>query len=216
MAAPKGNQYAVGADSGRPTKYIPEYVEQARKLCRLGATRPQLADFFNVASSQIDAWAVRYEEFQAAIRTGKGTADDRVEATFYMRAVGFTHRNERVVKEVEFYVDEKTRETKSRVRKEVTTSEEVYYPPEWGAAFAWLKNRRPAEWRERHEVNGKVDVSGSIQHQHTHQLLPAEDVAALAFDEVQRLAAEEISLAPGVSLLPPPQAAGDAPVRDES
>lgn len=216
MPAPKGNQYAVGNVGGRPTKYIPEYAEQARKLCKLGATRAQLADFFNVAYSQIGAWAVRHEEFQIAIKTSRGTADDTVEASFYMRAVGFTHQTQRKTQEVEFYVDEKTRETKSRVKKEVTISEEVYYPPEWGASYSWLKNRRPAEWRERSEVNGNVNVSGTVEHQHAHQLLPVEAVAALTFDEVQRLASEEIVIAPGVSLLPPPAPAGDAPVRDES
>lgn len=33
---------------GRPTKYKPEYVEQSAKLCALGATDMELADFFEV------------------------------------------------------------------------------------------------------------------------------------------------------------------------
>ena len=31
---------------GRPTKYKPEYVEQAAKLCNLGATDKHLCDFY--------------------------------------------------------------------------------------------------------------------------------------------------------------------------
>ena len=35
---PLGNQRALGNEGGRPTDYRPEYCEQARKLCQLGAT----------------------------------------------------------------------------------------------------------------------------------------------------------------------------------
>jgi hypothetical protein len=31
---------------GRPSDYLPEYVDQAAKLCRLGATDAKIADFF--------------------------------------------------------------------------------------------------------------------------------------------------------------------------
>ena len=31
---------------GRPTKYKPEYSAQAQKLCLLGATDAEMADFF--------------------------------------------------------------------------------------------------------------------------------------------------------------------------
>jgi hypothetical protein len=40
--------------AGRPTLYKPEYAEQARKLCQLGATNPNLADFFNVSRRTTD------------------------------------------------------------------------------------------------------------------------------------------------------------------
>jgi hypothetical protein len=30
-----------------------------------------------------------------------------------------------------------------------------HVPPDVAAAFIWLKNRRPAEWKDRHEVTGK-------------------------------------------------------------
>ncbi|SDY78195.1 hypothetical protein [Nitrosomonas sp. Nm33] len=39
--------------TGRPTSYRPEYAEQAYKLCLLGATDKQLAEFFNVVESTI-------------------------------------------------------------------------------------------------------------------------------------------------------------------
>ena len=41
---------------GRPSKYLPAHNEQARKLCLLGYTDDQLADFFNVAVSTLTNW----------------------------------------------------------------------------------------------------------------------------------------------------------------
>lgn len=52
---------------GRPSKYKPEYIEQARKLCRLGATDCDLAYFFEVSLEDIAAWAWDYQEFFDAI-----------------------------------------------------------------------------------------------------------------------------------------------------
>lgn len=42
--------------AGRPTLYREEYAEQARKLCLLGTTDAELADFFNVAVDTINEW----------------------------------------------------------------------------------------------------------------------------------------------------------------
>jgi hypothetical protein len=39
VPAPKGNKFAVGNKGGRPSKYRPEYAEQAEQLCRRGAMR---------------------------------------------------------------------------------------------------------------------------------------------------------------------------------
>lgn len=174
---------------GRPEKYLPDYSRQAEFLCRMGATRADLAEFFEVAPSQIQAWACRHEEFGTAIRVGKEPADDRVEQSFYMRCVGFTHATQRTTREVEWFDDEETGERRSRVKKEVTVSEETYYPPEWGAAFAWLKNRRPAQWRDRHDLNGNVRVAVT---QSDQELYDPAWLATLSFDEIQRLTVDEI------------------------
>jgi hypothetical protein len=200
VPAPKGNQYAVDADNGRPSKYISEYAKQARRMCERGATDADLAYFFNVSIQTIANWCVRYEDFLAAVKLGKDAADELMVRSLYQRGRGFT------VKATKFVV----------VDGNVIEREyDEYYPPETKAAMNWLANRRRGEWTQQ-ETNVNVDVSGSVQHQHTHRLLTPEELAALPFDEVQRLAAEEIALSQGVSLLPPPKAAGDAPVRDET
>jgi hypothetical protein len=40
----------------RPTKYKSEYVQDVEKLCKLGATDKDLADFFSVNEGTINEW----------------------------------------------------------------------------------------------------------------------------------------------------------------
>lgn len=55
----------------RPTKYQEAYAEQARKLCLLGYTDAELADFFEVSESTINKWKLDYPEFSESIKKGR-------------------------------------------------------------------------------------------------------------------------------------------------
>lgn len=128
----------------RPSKYKPEYAEQAAKLCKLGATDAVLADFFGVAVSTINLWKVQHPEFSESIKLPKAESDERVEQSLYMRAMGYEHD------EVDIRV----------VAGElVTTPIRKFYPPDTTAAIFWLKNRKPAEWRDKVEQ----EHSGTVQ-----------------------------------------------------
>jgi len=126
----------------RPSKYKPEYAEQANKLCALGATDAQLADFFQVAVSTINLWKLEYPEFSESVKVPKEQADDRVEQSLYRRAMGYEH-DEVDIKVVGGEI--------------IQTPIRRYYPPDSTAMIFWLKNRRPAEWRETKavELTGK-------------------------------------------------------------
>lgn len=52
----------------RPTKYQEAYAEQARKLCLLGYTDAELADFFEVSESTINKWKIDYPKFSESIK----------------------------------------------------------------------------------------------------------------------------------------------------
>jgi hypothetical protein len=74
---------------GRPTKFKPEFVAQAEKLCQLGATDQDIADFFEVDLRTIYRWKASHEDFCHALRSGKEVADERVERSLYQKAVGY-------------------------------------------------------------------------------------------------------------------------------
>jgi hypothetical protein len=52
MPAPKGNQNARGNHGGRPVKYKPEFVAQAKKACEAGFTDRELAELFGVSKAR--------------------------------------------------------------------------------------------------------------------------------------------------------------------
>jgi hypothetical protein len=78
--------------NGHPSSFKPEYVEQAKKLCQLGATDLDLADFFHVAEKTIRNWQAAHPDFLEAVRLGKGKADERAVKRLYQRAVGYQAR----------------------------------------------------------------------------------------------------------------------------
>lgn len=123
--------------AGRPTKYKPEYAEQAKKLCALGATDAELADFFGVAVSTVALWKVEHIAFSDALKLGKDVSDSRVEQKLYQRAMGYE------CDEVDIRVVDK---------EIIQTPIRKVYPPDTTAAIFWLKNRKPKEWRETKAV----------------------------------------------------------------
>ena len=145
-------------ERGRPTKYKAEYVEQAKKLCRLGATDAELADFFKVAITTVWRWQSRYEDFCNATKVGGDHSDDRVERSLFQRAIGYTYD---AVKIMQFQ------------GKEVIVPYQEHVPPETAAASLWLRNRRPAKWRDKTEQ----DVNVRTHEQALEQLEMAAGIA---------------------------------------
>ena len=81
---------------GRPSKFKPEFVRQAEKLCTIGLTDAELASFFEVSEVTLNAWKHKHPEFLNALKVGKDEADTRVERSLYHRAIGYSHPEEKI------------------------------------------------------------------------------------------------------------------------
>lgn len=132
----------------RPTDYRPEYAEQAHKLCLLGYTDKQLADFFGVNESTINRWKHKYPEFCMSIKSGKVIADAQVVESLYNRATGIE------VTEVEVRDDGK---------KKVKRVTKKHIPPDPTAQIFWLKNRQPELWRDKPTVENSAQEAVPVQ-----------------------------------------------------
>ena len=128
---------------GRPTDYKPEFAKQAAKLCALGATLRDVADFFEKAESTIILWAVTHPEFSEALKVGKEPADQRVEQSLFRRATGYSFDAVKI-----FQYE----------GQEVIVPYVEHVAPDTTACIFWLKNRRPDVWRDRKEIAGDADA----------------------------------------------------------
>jgi len=136
--------------AGRPTKYRTEFARIAGVMTELGAIRDDLARAFDVDVSTIEEWLRVLPVFARAIKDARVLADTAVERSLYKRAIGssvktqrgFQHRGAPVVVDVV-----------------------EHHPPEVAAAIFWLKNRKPAEWRDKInlEHTGSIDFAERLE-----------------------------------------------------
>lgn len=124
---------------GRPSSFKLEFVAQAQKLCELGATDVELADFFEVSINTIGNWKSRYPEFLGALKAGKEAADDRVERSLYARANGYTFDAVKIF-------------MPAGAKEPVMAPYREHVPPDVTACIFWLKNRRKDEWRDKQDL----------------------------------------------------------------
>ena len=134
--------------NGRPSEYRDEYAEQARKLCLLGSTDEELADFFGVVPQTIYNWQASHPEFLESIKRGKMMADAEVADRLYRRALGYEHE---AVKIFQF----------QGAPVEVPYTE--IYPPDTQAASLWLRNRQPKKWRDKQDVELTGKDGGPVE-----------------------------------------------------
>jgi len=122
---------------GAPTKYQKSYNEQSRKLCLMGYTDKQLADFFEVSESTINKWKLDHPLFSESLKAGKQIADSEVALSLYEKAIGYSCKDTKFA----------THEGKITDEKEYTKN----YPPCPISIKYWLNNRQPELWREKSE-----------------------------------------------------------------
>jgi hypothetical protein len=186
-------------------RYVPDFAEQARVLCETGATDYELSLFFDVTPKTIAFWQVVHPEFRAALKIGKGIPDDRVERSFFNRAVGYTFDTEEV--HVVKVRDGEYSEHVEIVRVPVTK----HVPPDTRAAAIWLSTRRRDVWGNRDK-----NEQGTYDQRAVNA--GRSDVSGLSDDELARVYREAAAAAGALREEPPVSdaGAGDVPPRREA
>lgn len=135
--------------AGRPSRYKAEYADQAYKFCLLGATDARLGEFFDVSEQTINTWKQVHPAFLESIKRGKELADAEIAYALYHRAKGYSHEAVKIFNNQGEIIKENYIE---------------HYPPDTGAAMAWLKNRQSQYWRDRQEIglDGDLNIKVSL------------------------------------------------------
>ena len=146
--------------AGRPSRYREEFADQARKLCRLGATDKELADFFGVDVATVNRWKLQHAGFCDALKDGKAAADAEVADRLYQRALGFSHADTKILQ---------------HDGTPVIVPTVKHYPPDVVACIFWLKNRRPDLWRDKVGLEHSGPNGGPIQTEGEYRPSPEDE-----------------------------------------
>jgi transposase-like protein len=112
---------------------------------RDGLTDEQISHNMGINPSTLYDWKKKHPKISEALKRGKEVVDRQVENALLKKALGY--RYDEVV-----YEDGKE---VRRITKEVQ--------PDTTALIFWLKNRKPAEWRDKQNIEHSGPDGGAIQ-----------------------------------------------------
>ena len=139
-----------------------------RGYCRLGATNEQLAALFGVPAATLAGWMATIPDFANAVRGGRLLADGTVAKSLWQLAVGYSHEEQRVLRDRD---------------GPVTVSYTKHHPPHYKSCITWLSNRHPDKW-------GRVGARGS-----TRDAVEATDAFTAPCCHILRLSPTEAAVA---------------------
>lgn len=151
---------------GRPSKFDTINKEKFKILAIKGFTDNELCDFFDINRATLYRWKNSNKEFCDSLKNWKNEADAKVEKSLYQRAIGYeydeiTYEKSKTgglgIKLTEGEVTAIKHENTYKVK--ITTKQVV---PDVIAEIFWLKNRKPEEWRDKHEVQGNINFSAKL------------------------------------------------------
>lgn len=128
---------------GRPSKIDQIDMRQLEFVCKKGFTDEEIAHLFNIAKSTLNKYKKEIKEFSDSLKDWKDEADAKVERSLYESAMGFTCKNTKAV------VVSDGKEMGSHVEM---VEELIQCPPNATSMIFWLKNRKPNEWRDKHDI----------------------------------------------------------------
>lgn len=139
---------------GRPSKYDPDrHPFLVMCLAREGLTEVEMAQKLGIGKSTLTRWKQKHPEFRASLKGSREEADLKVVDSLYRRALGYEYE------ETEMVMANKDGEMKpARVRKV-----KKHVAPDVTACIFWLKNRQPADWRDKVQQEVSGPGGGPIQ-----------------------------------------------------
>lgn len=139
---------------GRTPKYEqwlePDNLIKLEGWARNGLTDEQIANNIGINRTTLYAWKAKYTDFSNALKRGKEVIDIMVENALLKSAMGYKY--DEVVKERIYNPDT----GESEIVEVKRTTKDV--APNSTSLIFWLKNRRPADWRDTKNIDAAVEV----------------------------------------------------------
>lgn len=124
------------------TKYNLGVGAKIIKLAQDGMTDKQIANELGFTETTLNNWKGSFPDLFKSLKEAKNIPDELVEISLFARAMGYSHPEEKIF--CNQYGD-------------VTKVDTVkHYAPDTTACIFWLKNRQPAKWRDKQEIDHNV------------------------------------------------------------
>lgn len=128
---------------GQPSKF--EKVKDiVIRLAKYGLTDKQMAEVIGVTEQTVNNWKKANPSFFESLKSEKEIADAKVERSLFERATGYSHAEDKIFNDN---------------GQPLVVPTIKHYPPDTTAAIFWLKNRKPAEWRDRQDIEHSGGIS---------------------------------------------------------
>ena len=121
----------------------PDGITRLEAWARDGLTDEQLAAKIGITATTLYDWKNKYPVISEALKRGKEVVDVEVENALLKRAMGFE------------YTGTRTETADDGTVKTIVMQKTM--PPDTTAQIFWLKNRRPAVWRDKQQVEHSTD-----------------------------------------------------------
>ena len=133
------------------TKYKESFPALVEQYARQGMIEREIALKLGVSVETFEQNKKRYPVFLESLKAGKEIVDREVEHALYKRALGYE------------YEEEKTTTTEGPAGVTTITSKTTkVMAPDVTAMIFWLKNRKPAEWRDAIRLE-TVDINQALK-----------------------------------------------------
>lgn len=120
----------------------PDGITRLEAWARDGLTDEQLAAKIGITATTLYDWKNKYPVISEALKRGKEVVDVEVENALLKRAMGYE------------YTETRTEKADGTVK--IIVMQKIM-PPDTTAQIFWLKNRRPAVWRDKQQVEHSTD-----------------------------------------------------------
>jgi hypothetical protein len=138
--------------AGRPSKLKEENIYLAAGMATMGATDVEIAEKLGVNEGTIYNWKNNNPELFKPLKAAKDETDSKVEASLYKMATGFTYKAKKPMV---------VGDGGGLAHVEIVEYEETVLPNTTSMIF-WLKNRQPAKWRDKQEMEHSGGIGVTI------------------------------------------------------
>lgn len=158
----------------------PEGLLKIEGWARDGLIDKQIAHNIGVSERTFTDWKKRFSSISAVLKKGKEVVDRQVENALLNKALGSKDTVNKPMKVKHIQYNDDGRKI-SEFEEVIMVEEEILIPPDTTAQIFWLKNRKPAEWRDKRDVehSGGMNNTTEIKYEKMTEEELDEEIAKL-------------------------------------